>query len=249
MTLTPPATTLTPRSPTAEIEELFPAQTTTMKSVGFYLVVATSIMPSMGIGNKGALPWPNLKRDMAFFSRITKRAAEGNVNAVIMGRRTWESIPERFRPLADRWNIVLSRDKKFEIPAAEGKDVSICDSFGSALTKILQSSKDTRDRQVEKVFVIGGSEVYRKAIEYTESVTSISPRVVQTQVRKRDGRPFECDTFFPSHFTTGWRYRGANDLSEWVGEAIDDDWGDAGDKDGLVEIKVQGWEQENVSYR
>ena len=60
-----------------------------------------------GIGNKGELPW-KLPADMAFFREITSVAQQGKSNAVIMGRKTWASIPEKFRPLKGRLNIVLS---------------------------------------------------------------------------------------------------------------------------------------------
>ncbi|KZZ96312.1 dihydrofolate reductase [Ascosphaera apis ARSEF 7405] len=80
----------------------------------------------LGIGYKGMLPWPRIKLDMSFFARVTSRApitpsipirgADGPtnptscINVVIMGRKTYDSIPERFRPLAGRFNVVISRD-------------------------------------------------------------------------------------------------------------------------------------------
>lgn len=71
----------------------------------------------MGIGLNGTLPWTGLKKEMAYFARVTKRVSQsaganggaGAVNAVIMGRKTWESIPPRFRPLKGRVNVVISR--------------------------------------------------------------------------------------------------------------------------------------------
>lgn len=84
------------------------------------LVVAAT--RDMGIGRNGALPWTGLRKEMAYFARVTKRllppppphSQPGRqrrpmVNAVIMGRRTWESIPRRFRPLPGRLNVVVSR--------------------------------------------------------------------------------------------------------------------------------------------
>ena len=70
------------------------------------VVAATS---AGGIGMKGKLPW-RLPGDMAFFKRVTSSVADiGKRNAVIMGRRTWASIPAKFRPLPARLNVVLSR--------------------------------------------------------------------------------------------------------------------------------------------
>jgi dihydrofolate reductase len=64
-----------------------------------------------GIGIKGTLPF-KLKTDMAFFKETTtKTQRNGNVsNAVIMGRKTWESIPNKFKPLENRLNIIITRD-------------------------------------------------------------------------------------------------------------------------------------------
>ncbi|PGH08976.1 hypothetical protein GX51_01033 [Blastomyces parvus] len=80
----------------------------------------------LGIGHAGTLPWPRIKTDMAFFSRVTTRAppppqpptsptsqnakCTSAVNAVIMGRKTYDSLPTRFRPLPGRVNVVVTRD-------------------------------------------------------------------------------------------------------------------------------------------
>lgn len=48
---------------------------------------------------------------MAYFSKITKQSAEGKQNVVLMGRKTWDSLPEKFRPLPNRLNVVLSRSE------------------------------------------------------------------------------------------------------------------------------------------
>ncbi|ODH46258.1 hypothetical protein GX48_07657 [Paracoccidioides brasiliensis] len=80
----------------------------------------------LGIGHGGTLPWPSIKADMKFFSRVTTHApphslpssldstgtgrAVTAVNAVIMGRRTYDSLPTRFRPLPGRVNVVVTRD-------------------------------------------------------------------------------------------------------------------------------------------
>ena len=64
-----------------------------------------------GIGLNGKLPW-RLKEDMKIFKRITTTIQNSDdknkLNAVIMGKNTWESIPLKFRPLSNRINIILS---------------------------------------------------------------------------------------------------------------------------------------------
>ncbi len=73
----------------------------------FQLVVAAT--RKMGIGKAGTMPW-KLPGDVAYFKALTSRTADAaKVNAVVMGRKTWESIPARFRPLRGRVNVVLSR--------------------------------------------------------------------------------------------------------------------------------------------
>lgn len=67
------------------------------------------------IGKENDLPW-RLPKEYAHFVRTTTRTQEpGKINAVIMGRRCWESIPEKFRPLRNRVNVVLSRTMPREI--------------------------------------------------------------------------------------------------------------------------------------
>jgi dihydrofolate reductase len=71
------------------------------------IVVAAT--PTGGIGINGQLPW-TIPADLKYFKRVTSEAAPGKQNAVIMGRKTWASIPAKFRPLSDRLNVVLSSD-------------------------------------------------------------------------------------------------------------------------------------------
>ena len=76
------------------------------------LIVAATL--SNGIGQNGRLPW-RLPKEMAYFARTTTNAPEGTMNVVIMGRNTWESIPERFRPLKNRANVVITRNETYEL--------------------------------------------------------------------------------------------------------------------------------------
>jgi dihydrofolate reductase len=87
-----------------------------MRPKPIYVIVATSMNPPMGIGYQGKLPWPSIKADMAFFKQVTSHvpaagsaASLRTLNAVVMGRKTWESIPPKFRPLPGRLNVVITR--------------------------------------------------------------------------------------------------------------------------------------------
>jgi dihydrofolate reductase len=76
------------------------------KAKGFSVVVAATTTNGIGVGGK--LPW-SLPQEMARFKKLTSITQQKNkTNAVIMGRKTFESIPQKFRPLKDRLNIVLT---------------------------------------------------------------------------------------------------------------------------------------------
>lgn len=63
---------------------------------------------SHGIGLSSTLPW-SLRKEMLYFARLTQHAQPGKTNAVIMGRKSWEGIPTKWRPLKNRRNVVVSR--------------------------------------------------------------------------------------------------------------------------------------------
>ena len=76
-----------------------------MKNVSI-VVAATE---AGGIGKGGRIPW-HLRGDMAHFRQLTSTTEkEGNRNSVIMGRKTWDSLPTKYRPLPNRYNIVITR--------------------------------------------------------------------------------------------------------------------------------------------
>ncbi len=84
----------------------------------FALIVAAT--EELGIGLLSNLPW-RIPKDMAFFKHVTSHVPkalqhQSNMqNAVIMGRVTWESIPPKFRPLDNRFNIVVSRNPNYDL--------------------------------------------------------------------------------------------------------------------------------------
>jgi dihydrofolate reductase len=91
------------------------------------------------IGRDGAIPW-SVPEDMARFKELTLG------HTVVMGRRTWESLPARFRPLPGRRNVVLTRNPGYHVEGAR------------AVTSI-ESAVDDPDS-----WVIGGAEIYRLAM-------------------------------------------------------------------------------------
>ena len=99
------------------------------------------------IGRDGKLPW-RLKTDLAIFRALTMG------KPVIMGRKTWESLPKR--PLVGRTNIVLSRDGSFEPHGAV-----VCEDFAEAVAIAREQAEDDGAREV---CVIGGASVFERAL-------------------------------------------------------------------------------------
>ena len=79
---------------------------------GHTIIVAAT--KSNGIGANSRLPW-RLSKEMKYFAQVTSTAPEGLQNLVVMGRNTWESIPKKFKPLARRLNVVVSRNPGYDL--------------------------------------------------------------------------------------------------------------------------------------
>ncbi|KAM3073616.1 hypothetical protein ACMFMF_006819 [Clarireedia jacksonii] len=173
------------------------------------IVAATN---KMGIGKAGTLPWTGLKKEMAYFARVTKRADAGKTNTVIMGRKTWESIPPRFRPLKDRTNIILSRSAPPSLSDTPlPPNAHLTNSLASAL-----SLTSKLENHSGRNFVIGGAQIYKEALGRSETKRILLTRILED---------FECDTWFPvclgeDGVAEGWRRVGGEELSGWVGEEV-----------------------------
>ncbi|KAK7352103.1 hypothetical protein VNO80_17520 [Phaseolus coccineus] len=148
----------------------------------YQVVVAAT--QDWGIGKDGKLPW-RLPTDLKFFKEITEKTSDpGKKNAIVMGRKTWESIPLQYRPLSGRLNVVLTRSGSFDIATAE--NVVICGSMYSALELLAASPYSL---SIEKVFVIGGGQIFREALN-ARGCEAIHLTEIQSNI--------ECDTFMPS---------------------------------------------------
>lgn len=126
------------------------------------------------IGKNGKLPW-NIPEDMKRFREIT------NHKPVIMGRKTWESIPERFRPLPNRTNIVITRQKGYQTPS----NVITANSLEEALRKTATA---------DEVMIIGGGELYKEGM-------GLANKLYITHV----DQTIDGDAFFPSIDPTLWK--------------------------------------------
>jgi dihydrofolate reductase len=129
------------------------------------------------IGREGGLPW-RLKSDLALFRELTLG------KPVIMGRRTWDSLPRK--PLPGRTNIVVSRDGSFAPHGAV-----VCDNLAEAI----QIGRDqAREDNAEEVCVIGGATLF-------EAVLPRSRRIYLTEV---EAAP-EGDVHFPAFDESDWK--------------------------------------------
>lgn len=138
------------------------------------LIVATDL--NWGIGKNNDLMW-HLPADMQFFKKTTTN------HIVVMGRKNYESIPEKFRPLPNRLNVVLSRNTAF---TAEN-----CLVFHN-----LQACLDYFKNEAERtVFIIGGGQIYKEALD---------ANVVDEMFITTVNHTFDADTFFPEFDENNW---------------------------------------------
>lgn len=178
------------------------------------LILAASI-PTLGIGLNGTLPW-HLSRELKYFRQCTSQ------QIVIMGRRTWESIPSKFRPLPNRLNIVVSKTlqpKATNNTTTDATDsnansgVLFVSSFNEALQQavsaipslkpITSSTSSSTTAEDRKIFIIGGAQLYTTALEHpltkhillTEVQRDTSSAPELNGLSETDSRHIECDTF------------------------------------------------------
>jgi dihydrofolate reductase len=143
-------------------------------------VLIAAVAENRAIGRDNQLLW-HIPEDMAHFRTLTAG------QTVIMGRKTWESLPPRFRPLPGRRNIVISRQADYAAPGAE-----LADSLENALA--LASTAGT-------AFIIGGEQIYRQALP-------LAQRLEITEVALQP----EADAWFPEIPASDWQVTQRNDL-------------------------------------
>jgi len=131
-----------------------------------------------GISAKGKIPWPQLTQDMEMFQKTTED------NIIIMGRKTWDSLPKR--PLPKRINIIITNN------AEDYSQMRLFQQYGAGVL----SSNDLEQAIItahstypdKKVFVIGGEQIYQTALE-----KHLVNNIVVTEIEAN----FSCDRFFP----------------------------------------------------
>ena len=127
------------------------------------------------IGKANDLPW-HLPDDMKFFMQTTKG------HHVIMGRKNYESLPEKFRPLPNRISIVVTRQHDYKAPGC-----TVVHQLEEGVTKAEKNGET-------ELFIIGGSEIYKLAM-------SMADKLYLTEIDAE----IEGDTFFPSYNKELWK--------------------------------------------
>lgn len=136
------------------------------------------------IGNKGKLPW-YIPEDLKRFRELTIG------KPCIMGRKTWESLPDNCRPLSGRQNIVLSRAHRNNFSATLHNEVIHGDDLESVIAYC-------RNYEKGDPFIIGGAKVYEEALE-----KGLVDKLYLTHILAS----FEGDAYFPIHLTTRDKYK------------------------------------------
>jgi dihydrofolate reductase/thymidylate synthase len=168
-----------------------------------YIMITAASRSSNGIGISNDLPW-SIPGDMKYFKDVTidRLNSENCRNAVIMGRKTWESIPEKFRPLPDRYNVVLSRGFTKEKNEHNKKNYPSCVILASSLEDANFQMSGLEDPKCGKRFIIGGGEIYKTALESQEVDSILLTSVYGSEEGKN---VMKFDTFFPKIDENEWR--------------------------------------------
>lgn len=185
------------------------------------LIVAAT--KSNGIGQNGRLPW-RLPKEMAYFAHVTSTAPDGLANAVIMGRNTWESIPQKFRPLKKRVNIVISRNKDYQLlppgSTTPTPPIFLESDLNSALARVSDSNN-----AIHRSFIIGGASLYSEVLKLSSSSQPTPSALVDRILLTRIVSPAfdQCDTFIPDFLAdktckgeSKWQRASHEDLRTWV---------------------------------
>ena len=139
-----------------------------------------------GIGNKGEIPW-HLSEDLKYFKQQTSfKTSDSESNVLFMGRKTWESIPEKHRALENRSCYVVSRNtsSEFKNYVESFNETFLINKFDEVIGIVTNMRKTN-------VWIIGGSQLYNEMLNNF----SLS-KIFVTEIYPKAGEEFECDTFF-----------------------------------------------------
>lgn len=139
-----------------------------------------------GIGKENTIPW-KLKQDLAYFKNKTSECLDENKkNVVIMGKKTYDSIPNQYKPLKNRINIILTTNQELN-KQENNKELYYFNNIITILLYLEQNKKN-----INKVWVIGGSKIYKIFLDL-----QIIKNIYLSHIKNID---YKCDTFFPIEY-------------------------------------------------
>jgi len=138
------------------------------------IIIVVAYAENRVIGRNGTIPW-RISEDMLRFRNLTMN------HPVIMGRKTYESIPVKFKPLPQRTNIVLSRSSEFN------------PGHGIIISKSLKEAIERGGEIDKEVYIIGGQNVY-------EQVLPLASRIYATEIKGN----YNGDAYFPDFNRKEW---------------------------------------------
>jgi dihydrofolate reductase len=136
-------------------------------------IIIAAVAENRVIGKDGEIPW-HIPEDLAHFKEKTTGST------VVMGRKTFQSLPDSFTPLPDRQNIVLTRSDF----SPENESVKLANSLDEAWEKARN----------QKAYVIGGARVYEQTLEEAD-------KIVLTEIHEE----YDGDTYFPKFSKENWK--------------------------------------------
>lgn len=146
--------------------------------MGFSIILACTL--EGGIGYNNAIPW-NIKEDMMLFKKITEETScYYKKNAIIMGRKTWESLP--VKPLPNRINIIIS-SRSSDFNTNNNPNIIVINNLENALFECEKSVN------IDKIFVIGGKSLYDLCLNnecYSKWINDIHISILK--------KKYQCDT-------------------------------------------------------
>jgi dihydrofolate reductase/thymidylate synthase len=154
----------------------------------FRMIVAYSF-PKMGIGKSNKMAW-NIPEDLQNFKRKTLAGGRlgTGIPVVIMGRKTWESLPSKTLPkLKDRINVVITNNTSLHTHFYHDREETVFCSFEN-LNNTLDIMQHN-EQIAHNPYIIGGSDIYKLALEHLD--------VESVDVTEVYNSPVECDVFFP----------------------------------------------------
>lgn len=164
--------------------------------IEMHMIVAYSF-PNCGIGNEGMIPW-HIPDDLRRFKEITMRGTSSSanvihINVVVMGRKTWDSLPKK--PLPNRMNLVITRNPELLTQSDIAKMTVYCKFEDLILTLKHYNTFiiDNVQYWLNKVYIIGGGEIYRSVLEYHSDLVH---NIYATEVYMES--EVKCDAVFPN---------------------------------------------------